>query len=448
MSNNGLSCNKCNKTFVINAKELNNFGETLLKHCQNECRFSTDARKVELEEGEIDQTLIKEEPEYVQEDIDSYLYQNIYDQNYHEVKNEVIEPDYASGKNFKCKLCTEGFDMSSELEKHFVQVHERDKYYACNDCEKVFERKKLLQDHKIQIHGGWKCEQCGKIKQTYSGLNKHIKAVHVTRNFSCNFCDMKFKVLNSLQNHFKTIHEKVEIENHLQGNKIFKKLPHLQGKVTQGAQGDVRKLACIECSETYENISDLTSHILKVHLSKNFQRIKQNANQETRQNAEKEIKQAKQEVFSPENIEVKKSNNPGINLNLEQKFRSQNRKTCPECKQSFKFKNMLKTHVLKVHNGWKCDSCGKSFTRQWYVKVHKREVHENTEKQFSCNTCDKQFKNINNLRNHVNMFHNDVKNFKCDLCGKAFSQKGFLNAHKNNHSKRKIEIPVNLHKSS
>ena len=152
MSNNGLSCNKCDKKFVINAKELTNFGEILLRHFQNECGFSTDTAKVELEEGEIDQLMIKEKPEYVQEDIDSYLYQNIYDQNYHEVKNEVIEPDYASGKNFKCKLCTEGFDMSSELEKHFVQVHERDKYYACNDCEKVFERKKLLQDHKIQIH--------------------------------------------------------------------------------------------------------------------------------------------------------------------------------------------------------------------------------------------------------------------------------------------------------
>ena len=169
-------------------------------------------------------------------------------------------------------------------------------------------------------------------------------------------------------------------------------------------------------------------------MSENFQRIKQNANQETRQNIEKEINQ---EVFSPENMKVKKPSNPGIN-----------RKTCPECKQSFKFKNMLKMHVLNVHKGWKCDACGKSFTRQWYVNVHKREVHENTEKQFSCNTCDKQFKNINNLRNHVNLFHNEMKNFKCDLCGKAFSQKGFLNVHKNDHSKKKVEIPVNPHESS
>ena len=112
---------------------------------------------------------------------------------------------------------------------------------------------------------------------------------------------------------------------------------------------------------------------------------------------------------------------------------------------------MLKMHVLNVHKGWKCDACGKSFTRQWYVNVHKREVHENTEKQFSCNTCDKQFKNINNLRNHVNLFHNVVKNFKCDICDKAFSQKGVLNAHKNNHSKKKvaeIAINVNLQESS
>lgn len=408
MSNNGLSCNKCNKTFVINAKELNNFGEILLKHFQTECGFSTSAEKVELEEGEIDQTLIKEEPEYVQEDIDSYWYQNMFDQNDHEVKKEVIEPDDNQGKNFKCKLCEKGFYKPSELEKHFVQVHERDKYYACNDCETVFERKRLLQDHKIKIHGGWKCEQCGKIKQTYSGLNKHIKAVHVTRNFSCNFCDMKFKVLQSLQNHFKTIHENVKPMNSLpsdkstypNGNRIVKKSPHLQ------EQDDIRRPACIECPKTFENLSDLTSHICKVHLSENIQ-VKQNAKQETRKNVRKELKQAKQEV-SPENIKkVEKVNIQRINKNIIQE-KSKNRKTCPECKQSFKFKNLLKMHVLNVHNGWKCHQCGKFFTRQWYVKVHKREVHENTEKQFSCNTCDKQFKNINNLRDHVNLFHNEV----------------------------------------
>ena len=54
--------------------------------------------------------------------------------------------------------------------------------------------------------------------------------------------------------------------------------------------------------------------------------------------------------------------------------------------------------------------------------------HENT-KTLKCDSCDKQFKIMKDLKTHVQIVHEKSKSFRCDFCEKTFSLKGNLNNH-------------------
>ena len=41
--------------------------------------------------------------------------------------------------------------------------------------------------------------------------------------------------------------------------------------------------------------------------------------------------------------------------------------------------------------------------------------------QFTCEICEKDFKNRNGLKHHLNMAHNVAKGYQCNLCEKVFN---------------------------
>ena len=41
--------------------------------------------------------------------------------------------------------------------------------------------------------------------------------------------------------------------------------------------------------------------------------------------------------------------------------------------------------------------------------------------QYKCEICEKDFKNRNGLKHHLNMAHNVAKGYQCNICEKVFN---------------------------
>ena len=56
------------------------------------------------------------------------------------------------------------------------------------------------------------CELCGKVSKNFRAHSKHVKNVHPKKTFQCPVteCQKTFKILQTLQNHKKMIHEKLK----------------------------------------------------------------------------------------------------------------------------------------------------------------------------------------------------------------------------------------------
>ena len=77
---------------------------------------------------------------------------------------------------------------------------------------------------------------------------------------------------------------------------------------------------------------------------------------------------------------------------------------------------------------YKCEICDKEFKNNNGLKIHINVVH-NLVKEHQCNICQRVFKLQSQLTSHVKNAHENKKNHKCDSCVKAFSTSQNLKRH-------------------
>ncbi|XP_066254727.1 zinc finger protein ZFMSA12A-like isoform X38 [Euwallacea similis] len=97
--------------------------------------------------------------------------------------------------------------------------------------------------------------------------------------------------------------------------------------------------------------------------------------------------------------------------------------TCPTY-----IKEHMRTHDSE--KGFKCEDCGKAFFRKKALARH-RLVHSD-EARYVCTICGKSFKIKFNLRVHMRS-HDDVKPFPCSVCKKTFTTKQWRDNHLKTH---------------
>ena len=87
-------------------------------------------------------------------------------------------------------------------------------------------------------------------------------------------------------------------------------------------------------------------------------------------------------------------------------------------------------HIKMASKGTKksCDNCGKEFTSKQSLSRHKRNCGRST--LSSCSKCQKQFARIDSLKRHVvSCSKAKPKAFSCDICNKIFRNNWFLRRH-------------------
>ena len=78
---------------------------------------------------------------------------------------------------------------------------------------------------------------------------------------------------------------------------------------------------------------------------------------------------------------------------------------CPKCQLTVKDKKALSNHLV-IHKDKKhiCKQCGSCFARKDYLSNHKL-IHSG-KKSFSCNSCDRHFKQKSTLYKHSKICNN------------------------------------------
>ena len=134
------------------------------------------------------------------------------------------------------------------------------------------------------------------------------------------------------------------------------------------------------------------------------------------------------------------------------------RKTCPECNDTFANIYALNKHLKKCRQiQYSCSQCSATFKKRQLLKRHQIEAHpKETERPFQCEQCDERFPSSSNLaqhkkthqghgcklcplkfqkwtelRSHISKDHKKVH--KCSVCHKKFDLRANLKSHFSTH---------------
>ncbi|KAM7349684.1 uncharacterized protein ACRADG_008529 [Cochliomyia hominivorax] len=121
---------------------------------------------------------------------------------------------------------------------------------------------------------------------------------------------------------------------------------------------------------------------------------------------------------------------------------------CKICKYRFGTLNVLNSHITQHEKdtglflslqtrpeGFQCPDCPRRFEKQASLSAH-RQIHKSKTSEFDslpCTICQRQFKSVKSLTEHITRQHPEMEKHKCDQCDKTFVLHAHLVEHLNRH---------------
>ena len=115
---------------------------------------------------------------------------------------------------------------------------------------------------------------------------------------------------------------------------------------------------------------------------------------------------------------------------------------CKHCSKTFTRYKDIKPHVVGTHTPAFCKDCDKSFFNHTSYQRHRNTVHVNQSiKKFKCDLCTFESHHIRYVKMHKENVHVESGSHKhvCKECNGGFSNKGSLQNHLCNKSKKETE---------
>ena len=262
-----------------------------------------------------------------------------------------------------------------------------------------------------------KCESCAK---TFENRQKYeIHKAHHGGDPLYKACELCKKVIqcNEFQDHMKNRHKKNEtfyVECHWCDKKLSTNSYecHAMRKHFYG------KFICHKCPFSAYSANVLASHIQEGHEDCKLARCPS----------------CKTDIFLTA-LESHYKSCIVTKIKLEDKLNQM----CDKCGKTFHSKKHFYDHK-KFHlreegdeSLYKhCDKCDKKFVLSHSLKEHMQVFHDNI--KFICELCPMTFNSNNGLKYHINQFHSADQRYECKVCGVRKGSISHLRVHEKIHS--------------
>jgi len=306
--------------------------------------------------------------------------------------------------------------LESEVKEEIEVKVELSDFYEYESREtKIKDEKDVLKEKKYKtskdVQKTFHCEQCNKGYTLKKHLNEHVRSVHErVKNYACGFCEKKF-----FKKYEKAIHERKHTgekpyQCQICGDSFKKKLTmdeHMSNHT------GIQEFHCDDCGKNFGLQRSLRHHRLLRHTHQLpchmcEKKFSTKSHLERHLKGHLGIKDAQCVECGKQFSSDRSCRQHILNEHSEERLIAKEVFTCPECGKEFKYANNMRTH-MKIH-------------AEGHVKVQ-------------CQECGKYYKTARVLKDHIRIIHEGNSRFKCDVCGKAFGRATALEVHKTTHLK-------------
>ena len=284
----------------------------------------------------------------------------------------------------------------------------------------------------------YKCRGCDQVFEHFFDLLKHQKITRAPNNLTgehkCDICEERYDSMCGLRFHYSKKHAGVKWKNCKPRCKTclesFESWPLLfeHKKTCNRPTGTQKEEKCTVCGRSSKNLRE---H-MKIHGDKkHFCDICGKRFLKTHELKLHLTTHSKEKPYTCElcgkGVACMKTH---LKTCLEHRAESEKNFICAHCGKDFFLEASLKRHEFWEHlslNRFECDVCHKKFRSKCFLQMHRRRIHF-PEERIRCSICSASFARKYDLKCHVESDH--LGNlFKCSVCNLEFKTRVSLNRH-------------------